>query len=498
MHRAVPVVVLLGLTVVLTPIVGGSSAGSISPSIESTPVSSANLLQESKSVPHSEWERTFEGSGDDSFRDVLRTGDGGFLLVGSTESEGVGKSDGWIVKTDSGGDVQWSTTVGGPEAENFQSVVDTPDGNYLVVGETRSFDTSGNVDNDGWVVKVEDDGNVLWNKTFDTGHVDSFSDIVPATDGGYIVGGYSRFGFNGLPSGWYHKINSNGTTEWTEFAGSAGHSEYIEDIEPLQDGGYLLTGFSDDGESRNGWIRKIDRSRGMVWEKNIGGGSDDTFLDSVEKEDGKIILVGSTRSYGSSQYSGWFVQLNPNGEEISSRIIGGEENDLLFSITKSTDDGFLLTGTTVSYGTGDAWLMKLSGNLNEEWNRSVDKGSLDIFFSVSETPDDGYVLVGNSGRPQSDYDAIVAKFTHGFDGSPSQETISVGDGRVQQTSTTTEGKTTSTKTQTKSTATLESEHTETPQSTTTNSESDGLTPAMIGGGFLLILIGVLVAIWIRD
>ena len=319
MGRSIPIVFLIGCIVFLAPIVGGVAVGSDS----STDLPSS-LLQVSEQSPSVEWERTFEGAGSDSFQDVLRTGDGGYLLVGSTESKGAGGQDGWIVKIDGEGNVQWSNTVGGPESDSLKAVEPTKDGNFLIAGSTRSFDTDGAVDSDGWLVKVEKNGDVRWNKSFDTNHVDSFSDIAPAHGGGFIVGGYTRFGTRGEPSGWIHKIYANGTKEWEMFAGDVGN-QYIRDIEPLNDGGYLLTGIWDSGE-RDGWVRKVDENGNRVWETKLGGESDDVLLDAVETTDGETYVVGYTQSYGSSRFSGWFVRLDAAGKKLSTRTIGGDEN----------------------------------------------------------------------------------------------------------------------------------------------------------------------------
>jgi hypothetical protein len=110
-----------------------------------------------------EWEKTYGGMDCDAGEDVWQTSDGGFIIVGITNSFGAGSFDLWLIKTDEDGDEFWNRTFGGSKMEYGSSVRQTSDGGYIVGGFTGSYGMGGN---DAWLVKVDTQGDLEWNKTF--------------------------------------------------------------------------------------------------------------------------------------------------------------------------------------------------------------------------------------------------------------------------------------------------------------------------------------------
>lgn len=143
-------------------------------------------------APPKEWDRTFDGSGDDWASSVRQTSDGGYVLAGSTNSFGAGGDDFWLVKTDAQGNKEWSRTFGGSSSDLAYSVQQTSDSGYILAGYTWSF---GAGSKDFWLVKTDVAGNKEWDRTFGGLVSDRAYSVQQTADGGYILaGGTGSFG----------------------------------------------------------------------------------------------------------------------------------------------------------------------------------------------------------------------------------------------------------------------------------------------------------------
>ena len=132
------------------------------------------------------WQKTYGGEDDDVCSSIKPTTDGGYIVAGYTESFGAGGSDGWVLKLDNSGNIVWQKTYGGNNNDDFRSVYQTTDGGYIVAGYTESF---GAGDTDGWVLKLAKNGNVVWQKTYGGNNNDDINSIYQTSDGGYIAAG---------------------------------------------------------------------------------------------------------------------------------------------------------------------------------------------------------------------------------------------------------------------------------------------------------------------
>jgi hypothetical protein len=132
------------------------------------------------------WERTYGGDGADVGRSVKQTMDGGYVIAGETKSFGEGETDVYLVKTDESGNVLWERSYGGRSDDLGRSICTTSDGNYVVVGTTKSFGTGGE---DVWLIKIDTNGNVIWAETYGRSDYDVGRSVEETSDGGYIIAG---------------------------------------------------------------------------------------------------------------------------------------------------------------------------------------------------------------------------------------------------------------------------------------------------------------------
>ncbi|MCX6675596.1 MAG: immunoglobulin domain-containing protein, partial [Methanothrix sp.] len=349
-----------------------------------------------------EFDKTFGGQGDDEGRSIQQTTDGGYIIAGSTKSNGAGGFDIWLMKADKDGNEIWDRTFGGPKDDKGESVRQTSDGGYILVGATRSSGAGGY---DLWVIKTDKDGSIVWDKTFggrldDEGHF-----VVQTTDSGYIITGKARsFSSDGHNDAWLLKIDSYGNKIWERSFGGPLDDEG-DVVRQTGDGGYIIAGITSSygAGGYDAWLIKTDQKGNKIWEKTFGGEQSEfnpwSNGWSVEQvSDGGYILSGSTNSYGSGGYDAWAIKTDEEGNEIWNRTFGGPLDDEGASVQQTGDGNYILLGSTSSYGAGgyDAWLINIGQDGKEIWRKTLGGKTDDKGYSVQQASDGGYVVIGKT------------------------------------------------------------------------------------------------------
>ncbi len=248
------------------------------------------------SVGNIEWQRTYGGSAGESLT-AKQTSDGGYVAMGLTHSFGAGNSDGWVLKLDSLGNVEWEKTYGGSNIDTLGRGQQTADGGYIVATQTESFGAGGK---DAWIVKLDSVGNIEWQKTYGSGGYDQVRSIQQTTDGGYIVHGYYNRGV------WAAKLDSLGNIEWQKtYSGGPDEAASIRQV----DSGYILVAFNGDI-----WVLKLDSNGNIEWEKTYGGSGTDLGYSIEQCFDGGYVMAGYTDSFGAGSAGLWVLKLNADGE----------------------------------------------------------------------------------------------------------------------------------------------------------------------------------------
>jgi hypothetical protein len=345
---------------------------------------------------------TFGGSEGDHGNSVQQTSDGGYIILGGTQSYGAGYWDMWLIKADESGNEEWNRTFGGSEFELGQSVRQTPDGGYILVGWTESH---GAGEHDLWLLKTDAAGSEEWNRTFGGSGTDYGHYVILTTDGGYAIAGMTRTLGAGKTSAWLIKTDSSGNEEWNSVYGGS-MDDYGMSVYQTSDGGYVLAGSTESyGAGQNDvFLVKANASGNEEWNKTFGGAEIDYGITVEQTSDGGYIVTGDTRSFGNGQSDAWLIKTDASGNEEWNRTYGGTESDMsgfhLFgdTVQQVSDGGYVIAGTTVSYGAGsfDFWLIKTDASGNEEWNRTFGGTEEDYGHSVHQTSDGGYVLVGET------------------------------------------------------------------------------------------------------
>ncbi len=241
---------------------------------------------------------------------VTQGNTGGYVIAGTTSSYGSGGTDGWVIKIDEDGNELWKQTFGGAEYDSLNSVIQGNTGGYVIAGNTNSYGSGGT---DGWVIKIDEDGNELWNRIFGSNLSDNFNSVIQGNTSGYVVAGQRG------NDAWIIKIDENGNELWNNTFGSTG-SDGLNSVIKSNTGGYVMAGhiFSNYEEGTDAWIIKIDENGNQRWNRTYGGTESDYFNSVIKGDAGGYVVAGHTSSYGEGYIAGWSISMDENGDAPDS------------------------------------------------------------------------------------------------------------------------------------------------------------------------------------
>lgn len=291
------------------------------------------------------WQKTIGGKGSEKLSSIIQTRDGGYLVGGSSSSNvsgdktdnSKGSLDYWIVKLSGEGKIEWQKSYGGTQMDILKSIIQTSDDGYLLGGNSNSKissdKTKDNIgENDFWILKINDKGDIEWEKTIGGDKDEYLSTMIKTFDGMFILAGSSNSGISGIKT-----VGSKGT----DF-----------------------------------WILKIDDKGELIWQNVYNYGETDVLSSVIENPDGTLLAAGYAQSEvmgtskkdkeGINDYIA--LKINVKGEEIWTQTVGSNGEDILKKAVETRDGGYLLAGTSkgkvsrdknTNQGSNDFWVVKL-------------------------------------------------------------------------------------------------------------------------------------------
>ncbi len=316
-----------------------------------------------------QWNQTYGGDGDEAATSLVQTIDGGYAIAGySIDFESLGNGNFWLVKTDSNGVMEWNQTYDKRTNELAHSLVQTSDGGYALVGgssyNSGFYPPLDNWHYDAWLVKTDAHGNIQWNQTYDGGAAEEALSVIQTSDRGYAIAGYTNSSGSGRGDFWLIKTDEWGNVKWNQTYGGE-EMELARSLIQASDGGYVLAGYTESfgAGASDFWLVKTDTNGNIEWNHTYGGIDNDRAFSVVGTLDGGYAITGESLSF-SINSTIWLVKTDAFGHMLWNQTYGGEDNEYVSSVIETSDGGYALAGNTNSYGAGekDLWLIKTDGN----------------------------------------------------------------------------------------------------------------------------------------
>ena len=389
--------------------------------------------------------KTFGGSKNEVFYSIDKTIDGGYVIAGYTQSvdgdiitKTAASFDFWIQKFSADNTLEWQKTFGGSEDDSAASIIQTKDGGFAVLGYSKSSDTDVSVnagDKDFWFLKLSNNGNLLWEKTFGFSGADYGTTLLEAKDGGFLITGVLDVsGSNGEGNSksratkhtggdyWAIKTDQAGNLEWSQFFGGS-FTEVPLGIIETDDNNFIVVGSSDSTDfnisnskgSYDFWITKLAPNGNLIWEKSFGGTQIDEAKAITNTNDGNFLIVGDTRSkdkdvsVNNGAADVWILKISTEGNLIWEKTIGGSNFDVARAVYRTQDNGFLIAGSSRSLDNGfenkgqnDALILKIDDSGNLLWQKTFGGSEIDFFYGVVELNNTAVVAVGESSSSNQD------------------------------------------------------------------------------------------------
>jgi len=388
---------------------------------------------------------TIGGSKNDAFNAITKTIDGGYIAAGYTQSNDgdiISKTnisfDFLVSKFSSENILEWQKHFGGSKDDKALDIIQTLGGDFIISGSSESsdLDVSENAGSkDFWLVKLSNNGILLWEKSFGFLGEDYGTTLLETKDGGFLITGVLDVSAsNGQGNAkstitnhaggdyWVLKTNNLGAIEWSRYFGGS-FTEIPLGIVETDNHNYIIVGSSDSNDfnisNNNGsydfWMTKIATDGSLLLEKTFGGSEIDEASAIIAANDGNFIIVGNTRSADKdvSKNNGaadiWILKVSAEGNLIWEKTIGGSSFEVAKAIYNTQDNGFLIAGSSRSLDNGfqnkgqnDALILKINENGNLLWQKTFGGSEIDFLYDVVELNNKSIIAVGESSSSDQD------------------------------------------------------------------------------------------------
>lgn len=368
-------------------------------------------------VPVIAFERTVGGPGSDAGLSIMQTTDSDYVFVGSLFPNSVDNDKSCIGKVDSNGNLQWfyhdSTNISSASSAGY-SVVQATDGNYVTCGFRtllESLPTPGNR-RKSWLHKTTPNGVTIFQQhysapsgfaseeshqlvqTYDNGYAMIGSAYVSSEDSTY----WNAWNVSPTIAGTYmniKRVDQAGNLLWSKVYGTAGSDAWS--IVQMADSGFVAIGYE---QVPNQWndivVFRTDKNGNQLWKHHYGGSNYDYGYSIASSSSNELILLSNTMSSGNGGLDVLLTKIDDTGAIIWERTFGGIDDDYGNSVSKTSDGGFIIGGSTQNFDCDffDTYLIKTDSLGNEEWHYTIGSSTYDGAYDVNETSDGGYILTG--------------------------------------------------------------------------------------------------------
>lgn len=291
------------------------------------------------------FQTTFGGVSNEIGKSIVQLADSSYVMAGYTSSSGVGGYDVFLVKADKAGNLIWQKTIGGSDWDFANSMNATADGGFIIAGTTYSY---GHGNADGYVIKTNANGDTTWTKTFGGINDDEFKSVIQTSDGNYVLTGYTKSYNDNLGDGWIFKLDQNGDSIYSNSIGGV-FSDVLNNVIELPNSNLYFVGANKSqtsGANTVNWRYVIDNLNVTIINDFIGNTNTERYNSSVVGLNGTIVTVGYNNYLGNSSDANIHLYTSGLGY-ISYNPFGVESTDELFSVSKTKDKGFVSVGYSI-------------------------------------------------------------------------------------------------------------------------------------------------------
>jgi hypothetical protein len=352
------------------------------------------------------WSRTFGGSDFDEGVAVLEADEGGYVVLGSTHSFGAGDEDVWLLRLDEMGEILWEKAYGRESRDTGALIRKTAEGGYLIALSSYSLETY----YDAVVMKLDGGGEIQWQKAYGLeGYTSDDVGLVQASsDGGYLMAGFVDMVGDNI---WLFKIDDDGNIIWQNaYMGPCGGG--VRALRETAGGGHIAAGTS--GCYMDGgyyWILGLD-SGGNIVHQDVE--YIDHFVDSpfiLQAFPGGGYILANSCHAAEMNLDFWVARIDENGRPLWQKNFDLENLDDPFHVLAAPDGSLLVSGTTSNFPDGrhDGWIISLDDRGEIVWQKTYRAGDVQEVTSVARTSDGGLIFTGRLRSDREKNDLWVVK-----------------------------------------------------------------------------------------
>jgi hypothetical protein len=329
---------------------------------------------------------------------IITAADGGLIAVGVTTSSGAGGEDVYLVRLDDDDNVMWEKSIGGPGDDNGWAVLELSDGSLVIGGFTTSQGAGGL---DCQLVKTDAKGDPLWTQTFGGVKDDRCWAVAATGDGGYVLAGETSSSGSGERDCYLVKTDGRGREIWSETYGGEQDDRCFA-VTAAEDGGFVIAGqtFSFGAGDRDAWILKTDQDGVRQWSKTHGGDASDVAHSTAAAGDGSYLVTGYTTSMADTPDDPMVIRIADDGTVVWARVLAIDGHNRSLTGAATADGGACLTGMSLTRNppTVSVLIVKINEAGEVLWTSEVASTSAgdSLGYGVTGTPDGGCAITGHT------------------------------------------------------------------------------------------------------
>ncbi|WP_304132313.1 T9SS type A sorting domain-containing protein [Ignavibacterium album] len=293
-------------------------------------------------------------------------------------------------------DVLWTRTFGGTSNDNCSSAQQTSDGGFIIFGSTESSGLGGV---DAWLIKTDSLGNSLWTKTIGFNEIERCNDGQETFNGDLIFTGYTNSIGAGLYDVFLVRTDSFGDTLWTKTFGTSGYESGNAILQTPNGGGFVIAG--ETGATVTGqhdvYIIKTNSSGNLLWTQSIKGSDEDVAKDIRQNSNNEYLITGFTKSFGAGNSDVWLICVNSSGSILWNKTFGGPDEESGEAIVSTTDGGCAIAGYKYSDITNDIDVLLIRTNSSGDtlWTKTYGNAdTIEAGYGLAKTDDGGFIITG--------------------------------------------------------------------------------------------------------